>query len=87
MNRDTAWAIVLLIDVENVPDELVNLCSEAENNYTLRLQVIENADGEDEEIAGYSVNAETGRLICEAAKKIIAERRAELGVDMPGDAT
>lgn len=82
MNRDTAWAIVLLIDAENVPDELVDLCSEGESStHTLRLQVIDSAGDEDEEVAGYSVDAETGRLICEAATKIIAERRAELGAE------
>ena len=83
MNRETAWATVLLIDAADVPNELVDLCSEAENTYTLRLQVIDSGGDEDEEVAGFSVDKETGRLICEAAKAIIEQRRAELNIEMP----
>lgn len=81
MNRSDAAAIVALYDCGNAIDDVITQCDD-EPGWVFSMQL--NGTGEnDSDVAAHCiVDLATGRLIAEAAKKIIADRRAALGVEI-----
>ena len=81
MKLTDAWATICLHECGSIVDDHIAGLEETAGQCTeLRLMIADR--GEDDGSEFLVVDGETGLLILEAAKKIIAERRAALGVEI-----
>ena len=83
MKLTDAWATICLHECGSIVDDLITGIEVTATECTeLRMAIADRGSDDESEIL--VVDGETGRLILEAAKKIIAERRAALGVEIEG---